>query len=67
MRVLRSEMAKGVAGDHSSLAAEPEIELTSTVEPSIQLLPSLNAIYYNNLKMGSEALSPPKKKKGEKY
>lgn len=37
-------MAEGVAGAHSSLATEPEIELTSAVRPSIQLPPPLHAI-----------------------
>lgn len=45
-----------VAGDHSSLAAKPEIELMSAVEPSIQLPPSLHAIDYISLKMGSVVL-----------
>lgn len=53
MMILRA--AGEVVRDHSSLAAEPEIEVTLAVGPSIQLPTSPHAIDYISLKMGSVA------------
>lgn len=55
MMILRARAAGEVVRDHSSLAAEPEIEVTLAVGPSIQLPPSPHAIDYISLKMGSVA------------
>lgn len=66
MMILRARAAGEVVRDHSSLAAEPEIEVTSAVEPSIQLPPSPHAIDYISLKMGSVALYSSKEGRRER-
>lgn len=55
-----------VVRDHSSLAAEPEIEVTLAVGPSIQLPTSPHAIDYISLKMGSVAPYSSKEGRREK-
>lgn len=63
--MLRAGAAGEVARDHSSLAAKPEIEVTSAVEPSIQLPPSPQAVDYTGLKMGSVSLYSSRERGGK--
>lgn len=61
MKVLRASAVEEVAGDHSSLAAEPEIEVTSAEEPSIPLPPSPHAIDDISLKRDRWLFIPQKR------